>query len=48
MRASGYDGVAFAEHGPTSHGKAWTRLVAAARKAADAADAADAARGGAQ
>lgn len=37
MRASGYDGVAFAEHGPTLHGKAWTRLVAAARKAADAA-----------
>ena len=37
MRASGYDGVAFAEHGPTTHGRPWTRLVAAARAAVDAA-----------
>ena len=36
MRASGYDGVAFAEHGPTTHGRPWTRLVAAARNAVDA------------
>lgn len=33
MKASGYDGVAFASHGPTPHGRAWTRLVKAARAA---------------
>ena len=36
MHASGYDGVAFAEHGPSSHGRAWTRMVKAARAAVDA------------
>lgn len=36
MHASGFDGVAFAEHGPSSHGRAWTRIVKAARAAVDA------------
>jgi hypothetical protein len=36
MTASGYDGVALAAHGPSTHGKAWTRLVKAARAAVDA------------
>jgi hypothetical protein len=37
VRRSGFDGVAFAEHGPTARGRAWTQLVKAARAAADSA-----------